>query len=70
MDPLTIITVTNGLIGLLETLVPKIGELVSKGEITPETQAALLARIQKLRSGEAFQGPEWAVGGNSPSTPT
>ena len=61
MDPITVLTLANGLIDLVETLAPKITELFNKGEITAEQQTALLKRIDGIRSGELFKGPEWQV---------
>lgn len=48
-------------IGLIEKLAPQIADLVKTGMITVEQQQALHDRIQKLRTGEAFQGSHWKV---------
>jgi hypothetical protein len=62
MDPLTALAIADGLVTLLEKLAGPIQEAVKKGQISPETQAALDARIQALRQGGAgFAGPEWKV---------
>jgi len=46
-------------IALLEKLVPMIQRAVDKGEVTVDEQAALKARIDAIRAGTAFTGPEW-----------
>ena len=60
MDPITIMALANGLIGLLETLAPKVKELFNNGDITAEQQAELLKRIDALRVKD-YSGPEWKV---------
>ena len=50
-------------LALLETLIPKIGQLFTSGQITAEEQAAVRARYLALRGlgDAAFTGPEWDV---------
>jgi len=63
MDPITIMTLANGALTLVEALAPAIQTMVAKGQITPEQQKALDDRITALRpGGTAFAGPEWKVG--------
>ena len=60
MDPVLIIGAVNGAIALIEQLAPLIQQMVQKGEITPQQQSNLDARIAALRpGGAAFAGPEW-----------
>ena len=51
----------NAALALVETLLPKIQSLVKTGSVTPAEQADLQARIEKLRSPDAFTGPEWEI---------
>lgn len=55
------IAIANGLIDLLEIVIPQVQQAAQKGQIDPDTQAKLLARIEGLRDirGPAFAGPEW-----------
>lgn len=55
------IVLVDAAITVLEKLVPLISDLVSKKEVTSEQQAALLSRIDAIRSGPAFTGPEWKI---------
>ena len=48
-------------ITLLEKLIPIIQSAVNNGEITAQQQAELKAKIDSIRSGAAFAGPEWKV---------
>lgn len=59
----TVIAAINGILAVLEILVPKIVELTKAGEITPEQQQALLDRKDAIlgKLDEAFSGPEWVV---------
>jgi len=59
MDPITILTITSGALSIVETLAPTIEAMANRGEITPEQQAQVKARLDTLRSSAAFQGPEW-----------
>jgi hypothetical protein len=61
MPPLVI---ANGLIAMLELVMPKIEALVKKGEVTPEEQQALMNKIEALKSDPSkFSGPEWEPSG-------
>ena len=45
---------------ILEKVLPAIQEQVRRGQITVESQQAVLSKINKLRSVETgFTGPEW-----------
>lgn len=55
MDLITDLALVNGLLGLVERLLPKL----KGGTITVEEQEALMAKIDGIRSGLAFSGPEW-----------
>lgn len=67
MDPATIILITNAALALLDEYLPKVKEMLDSGDITPEQQAALKARIAALRSHDAFAGPEWDTGNAPPA---
>ena len=58
MDP---ITIASAAIQILQAIIPYINDAVKKGQVTPEEQSALLAKIDELRSGKAFAGKEWEV---------
>lgn len=53
MDPITIAT---GAISILQTVIPYINEAVKKGQVTPEEQASVLAKLDELRTKSAFTG--------------
>lgn len=61
MSPTLIVGTVNGLLSLLDTLLPVYREAVAKGEISVEQQTALLARIELYRSGAFFSTPQWQV---------
>lgn len=66
MNPILVLGTVNGLLNLLDQLLPVVREQVAKGEISVEQQTALLARIELYRSGKFFDQPQWQV----PSIPT
>lgn len=59
MDPVTILQLADLLLTGVEKLAPRIGQLVQSGDITAAQQSALLDRIAKIQSGEAFSGANW-----------
>jgi hypothetical protein len=59
MEPLAILAIADGALTIVEKLAPVISDLAKAGQITPETQTALQARIEVLRQHDAFAGPEW-----------
>jgi len=59
MNPAQIILLANSLLSAVEVLIPKISELTKSGEITTDQQNQLLSRIEAIRNGSAFDGPEW-----------
>lgn len=59
MEAAAIIAAINAATQLIEVMAPRIEELMRKGEISPEQQAQLMARVQALKSNDAFSGPEW-----------
>jgi outer membrane protein TolC len=64
MDPITIITLANAALALVEQAVPQIQALANKGEITADQQASTLAAYQSLKAtveAGPFAGPEWQV---------
>lgn len=62
MNATVLIAVINAAISIVETLVPKLKELFSKGEITVAQQSELMARVEKiLKDASSFTGPEWEV---------
>lgn len=58
MDP---IVIASGAIQILQAIIPYINDAVKKGLVSPAEQAELMAKIDDLRSGKAFQGREWEV---------
>ena len=63
MDPLTIIGAASAAIALLEKLIPWIGNMTSKGEITIEQQQEIKDRLAALRTDAGWDGPEWDQSG-------
>jgi hypothetical protein len=63
MDPLTILTVVNGSIKLVEQLLPVINGMASRGEISAEQQAELRAKYESLKAKAdgQFQGDHWQI---------
>jgi hypothetical protein len=63
MDPITAIAAANAALALAETLIPKIQEWAKNGDVTPEQEASVRARLLSLRAraGGEFSGPEWQV---------
>lgn len=68
MDPLTMIALMNAALSVIETLGPKIQDMMNKNEITPQQQTDLLNRLSKLRGGDLFTSPHWQPSG-IPKTP-
>jgi GTP1/Obg family GTP-binding protein len=58
MDP---ITIASAAIQILQAIIPYINDAVKKGLVSVEDQAALMAKIEELRNGKAFEGKEWEV---------
>ena len=62
MEAAAIIAAVEAAITIAEKLAPMIQAGIAKGEISPEVQSALDARIAALRpGGTAFAGPEWKL---------
>lgn len=63
MTPAALLAVVNAALGLTETLLPKLAELVKSGEVTPEEQNEVLQRFQALKAAaeKNFVGPEWQI---------
>jgi hypothetical protein len=61
MSATLVVTLVDAAVGLLEKLIPSLKTAFSSGEISVADQQALKDRINKLRSSEAFTGPEWNV---------
>jgi polyhydroxyalkanoate synthesis regulator phasin len=63
MDPITIISIINASLTLVEQLTPQVKELFQKGDITAEQQKALLDRYNALKANidAEFSGPEWQI---------
>lgn len=59
MEALEFIAMANAALSIYEKLAKIIAEKVAAGEIPAEAQAEQLARIDAIRSGKAFEGPEW-----------
>lgn len=70
-ETIATIAAVEAAISLVETLVPKVAAAFRKGEVTVEEQAALSARIDLIRSGEAFKPSHWRPAtASAPSTET
>lgn len=69
MTPALIVGTVNGLLSLLDQLLPVYREAVAKGEISVEQQTALLARIALYRSGAFFSTPQWQIAPDSTPSP-
>lgn len=54
-----ILAAINGALAILDNLVPVGEQLVKGGEQSTEAQQALADRIQQIRDGSAFSGPQW-----------
>lgn len=61
MTPALIVGTVNGVLTLLDQLLPVYRDMVAKGEISVDQQTALLARIELYRSGAFFSTPQWQV---------
>lgn len=61
MTPLEIMMIAQGLLDLYLKLKPSIEAGITSGQIGVEQQLILKAKIDAIRSGEAFQGPQWKV---------
>lgn len=59
MEPLEFIAMANAALSIYEKLSKIIAEKIAAGEISIDAQAQLQARIDAIRSGKAFEGPEW-----------
>lgn len=59
MNPATIVALANGLLTLLERLLPDLQQAFKSGQITPEEQSTVRARFDALRQDAAWTGPEW-----------
>lgn len=74
MTPALIVGTVNGVLSLLDNLLPVYRDMVAKGEISVDQQTALLARIELYRSGAFFSTPQWQVPADttppSPVVPT
>jgi hypothetical protein len=68
MDPVTLLAVINGAISIIEAAAPGIQAAVKSGEISPDVQAAIQARIAALHLAVAFSGPEWQQSATQAST--
>lgn len=66
MDP---ITAASLIVTLLDALVPKIEEWAKSGDVTPEEQAARMAKVQDLQARlddmTLFSGAEWQQSGRT-----
>lgn len=54
-----ILAAINGALAILDNLVPVGERLIKGGEVDAATQQSLADRIQTIRDGSAFSGPEW-----------
>lgn len=59
MNPITAISLLNGAVQLALELAPIVDQYAKDGQITPEDQAAVKAKLDALRSTTAFEAPEW-----------
>lgn len=60
MDPFVL---ANGLISLLELLIPKLTEAIKNGEVSPQEQQDTRGRFNALKANidGMFSGPEWEI---------
>jgi hypothetical protein len=61
MEPAAILAIIDGALLIIQKAVPAAQAMFSSGEISAQDQAALKAKIDSLRDGTAFSGPEWKV---------
>lgn len=54
-----ILAAINGALAILDNLVPVGEQLFKGGEVTTDAQQQLADRIQTIRDGSAFSGPQW-----------
>lgn len=59
MEAAAIIAAVDAAITIIEKLSPGIKAAFNKGEISAADQQALLDRLNKIRSADAFTGKEW-----------
>lgn len=65
MNASLILALIDGALRIVEGLWPELSRLGTAGEISAADQAALRARVDRLRAGGvAFEGPEWEVSKN------
>lgn len=53
------LALADGLFTAIQRLVPILEERLKDQNVTPEQQAELQKRIDAIRDGSAFSGPEW-----------
>lgn len=61
MDPLTALTIAEGLLALYQKLEPEIAKAFAAGTIPPDRQLALKMQIDAVRSGAFFNTPQWEI---------
>jgi hypothetical protein len=61
MEPAAIIAIIDGALLIIQKAVPAAQKMFQSGEVSAEDQAALKAKVDSIRDGTAFSGPEWQV---------
>lgn len=61
MEATVLITLIDTGITLIEKLMPSLKAAFAKGEISAADQQALVDRLNKLRTSDAFSGKEWDI---------
>lgn len=69
MTPDQILALANAAASVLSALLPRVSELLHRGEITVAQQNELLAQIASIRGGFGFEGPGWQLDPPAPHVP-
>jgi hypothetical protein len=59
MNPVLVINALTAGISLVEQFYPQFLELQKQGLVSPEDQAKVAGLVDSIRSGAAFNGPQW-----------
>jgi hypothetical protein len=59
LTPATILLLFEGALTAFEKLSPIVKDLFAKGDVSPADQQRVIDRLNALRSGGGFSGPEW-----------
>lgn len=61
MTAVAILAIADAAMAILEKAIPAIQAMFKKGEIPPEEQQRIRDRYNAIKSGAAFEGPEWQL---------